>query len=237
MTNPAIEASRAQWRQYFQGGGRFDIRYTLDELMTPTKAAGRIAVEAALAVRNPGRALWGALESYETTLQLEIAKNYFGDPPMNPALGISAYGLHLPTMPALPWEMISAVIISNQLSAMAQATNGHILETPPVGNASTLVRSDFNYLTLMGVITTDAHAARALVANPAHADVVTVMDTPTGGAIGNIAIHLDPYLGPEQIVEFLFMLDLLTDDRGIKVYQVAQGIDITLTAEAIRKLN
>ena len=235
--NATVEASRQQWRHYFQTGGRFDIRYNLDELMTPSKAAGRIALEAALAVRSPDIALLSALGAYEVSEELSSASNYFGNPPLNPGLGISGYGLHLPTLPALPWEQVSAVIISNQLSAMAQASNGHILETPPVGNASTVIRSDFNYLTLMTVITTDAHAARSLVPNPAYADVVTVMNTPRGGAIGNIAVQLDPYLGPEQIVEFLFMLDLITGDRRIKVYQVGQGIDIILMAEQIRTLN
>ena len=237
MIDPAIEASRAQWRQYFQGGGRFDILYTLDEVMTPEKAAARVAVEAAIAIRSPEVAILAAWTASDVMKDLDFVTDYFGNPATNAGLGISGYGLHLPTLPALPWEHVAAIVVCNQLSAMSQARNGHILETPPVGNASTVIRGDFNYLTLVNVITTDAHATRALVPNPSYADVVNVLTTSSGATIGDIAIRLDPYLGPEQVVEFLFMMDLLTDDRGIKVYHVAETYDISETVAGILKLN
>jgi len=237
MTNPAVEASRQQWRQYFHGGGRFDIRYNLDELMTPAKAAGRVAIEAAIAIRSPEVALLAAWSANDVMKDLEFVTDYFGDPSTNAGLGISGYGLHLPTLPALPWEHVAAIVVCNQLSAMSQASNGHILERPPVGNDSTVIRSDFSYLTLVNVITTDAHATRALVPNPGYADVVNVLTTASGAAIGDIAVRLDPCLGPEQVVEFLFMMDLLTDDRGIKVYHVAETYDISQIVAGILTRN
>jgi len=236
MSNPAIEASRQQWRVHFAAGNRFDIPYNLDELMTPSKAAGQTTVGVAIAVLNPIVAGIAALGAYGVSEELAAASNYFGNPPVNPALGISGSGLHLPTLPVLPWEQIAAVIISNQQGATSQARNGHILESAPFGNESTVHLGE-GHLTTMSVIVSDAHFVRSLVSSPAYTEVVSVLTTPTGRAIGSIPVHLDPYLGPEQMIEFLFMLKLLTDDRGLKVYQVANPIEAIIRADEIRKVN
>lgn len=236
MTNPAIEASRQQWRLHFSAGNRFDIPYQLDELMTPSRAAGQTTAGVAIAVLNPIVAGIAALGAYGVSQELAAASNYFGNPPVNPALGISGSGLHLPTLPVLPWEQVAAVIISNQRGATSQARNGHILESLPFGNEST-VHLGAGHLTTMSVIVSDAHFARSLVPNPTYAELVSVLTTPTGRAIGSIPVQLDPYLGPEQIVEFLFMLQLMTDDRRIKVYQVANPIEALIRADEIRKFN
>jgi len=237
MNSPAVAASKAQWLQYFAAGNRTDIPYNLSELLTATKAGIQLAVEGALAIRDPSIALLSVLGAYTIAEDRTFAQNYFGDAPAGASLGISGAGLHLPTIPVLPWEAIGAIVISNQQSVMVQAANSSILQMPPVGNTSGAFRFDSDFLTVISIVTADGHATRRLVADQRYAGVVDLFETPQGNAIGQVLPQLDPYLGPEQIVEFLFLLHLSAEARGIKVYQVKGFPELLQRVVDIGQLN
>ena len=236
MTTPAVEASKQQWRDYFAAGNRYDIPYNLDEMLTAGSAGAQIAYRALLTARSPDMAIGYGADALQIRDELAYVTNAFGRDPQHPTIGISGWGLHFPTLPGVPWGDVAAVIVSNQLSAMAQATNGHILETPPVGDASTFVRSDFVYNTGLCFITTDGRATRAQ-ALPAYEGFVEYLETPAGRVLGKVMPPLDPFLGPEQIVEFLFLLLTMADVHGITVYQVGKYLEIGRRSEEIRLAN
>jgi hypothetical protein len=233
---PEVEASRAEWRAYFAAGSRYDIPYDLSEMITQDSVTGQLALRALLTARNPDMAVGYGYDAYQITEERKYVANAFGVDPQHPTLGISGWGLHFPTLPNLPWSAVAAVIVSNQLSAMSQASNGYILDTPPVGNDSTVVRPDFVYNTGLCVITKDGRATRAL-ALPAAEGFVTYLETPAGAVLGQVMPPLDPFLGPEQMVEYLFLLHILAEVNDIKIYQVEKYLDIASLAEKIRLAN
>ena len=236
MRTPEVEASRAQWREFFAAGNRHDVPYTLSEMISQESVTGQLALRALLTARRPDMAVGYGLDAIQITEERKYVVNAFGSEPRHPTLGISGWGLHFPTLPAMPWGDVAAIIVSNQLSAMSQASNGYILDTPPVGNDSTVVRPDFVYNTGLCIITKDGRATRAQ-ALPASEGFVTYLETPTGAVLGQVMPPLDPFLGPEQMVEYLFLLHILAEVNGIKIYQVEQFLDITFLAEKIRLAN
>ena len=236
MSTPEVEASRAQWREYFAAGNRHDIPYNLSEMMTQDSVNGQLALRAVLTARNPGMAVSYGFDAFQIAEERKYVVNAFGTSPQHPTLGISGWGLHFPTLPAMPWSDVATIIVSNQLSAMSQASNGYILDTPPVGNDSTVVRSDFVYNTGLCIITKDGRATRNR-ALPASEEFVTYLETPTGKVLGQVMPPLDPFLGPEQMVEYLFLLHILAEVNEIKIYQVEQFLNIAFLAEQIRLAN
>lgn len=228
MNDPsAIEASKHQWRAYFDAGHRYDVPLDTRHLLTGGK----------LALKFLWRGNLEVLDAVSDVGEHQIGKLFFGDTP-NPSLGVSNVGLHFPTVPTLPWTDIAAIILMNQASLMAQASNGYILEQPPVGNTSTVFRSDLAYISAMMIVTADGtKTQQQLVSNPAYADVVLVHPTPSGKRIGTIQTPLDPYVGPEQGVEYLFLLHLMARKHGVTMYHAESYPKMMGTFNTIREMN
>ena len=237
MDHASIQASKQQWLRYFEAGNRHDLVYNLDEMLSQENVAAQISLRGLLSLRNPDMAASYGIDAFQLTEHLVYVTNYFGTNPVNPALGISGYGLHFPTLPALPWEDISAVVISNQLGAMAQASNGGILETPPVGDLSKHFRGIGGFLTVLGLVTDDGYKTRSLSRNPAGSGFVSIIETPRGRHLGELLPPLDPFLGPEQIVEFLFLFHALCEARGIKIYHVTSAMQLEMLVQEIGQAN
>jgi hypothetical protein len=237
VDHESIQASKRQWLAYFEAGNRHDLYYNLDEMMSQGEVAFQLSYRALLTMRSPDMALAYGMDAFQLAEHLAFVTNYFGTDPVNPTLGISGYGLHFPTLPALPWQDVSAVIISNQLGAMAQASNGGMLETPPVGDTSRHFRGLGGFLTVLGVVTADGYRTKSLSTNSAGSGFVSIVDTPRGRHLGQLLPPLDPFLGPEQMVEFLFLLHALCQAKGIKVYHVRSLMDLEGLTLEIGKAN
>ena len=213
-----IEANKKQWLEYFASGQRYDIPFNKRYVLTAGKLLGLLALRGTVATMENNAVLQGAnaVGAFNQISEYDYGQKFFGDTP-TPTAGVSGWGLHFPTIPGIAWEDISGIIIMNELSIMSQARNGFMLETPPVGSAPKMIRWDYTYITVMIFILADGTKVQASMPNPENRDLIHTQWTPQGKNLGRLQMFLDPFLGPEQGVEYLFLVHLMADLHNIQI--------------------
>jgi len=192
-----------QWLDFFANGGQHFIPYNLPYLA----ASGREESMSNIAGVGGGSAV--VLLGLQG-LQAVVAQWYFGTNPV-PSIGISQRGLHFPTVPLIMWEDIIAINFTNLRGTWSRASNSFMLPDPGVGTLQSADRTETS------ILFRNATAIKATV-DRLSAPVINEHRTPRGQDWGEIIPWLDPALGAEQTVEFLYLVYLMCAVRGIPIY-------------------
>ena len=214
-----IDATGQQWLNFFDAGGRQDFHYNIPYLVKTGHQTAAI---------NMGITDWGGAAALLGIQAIEaaVAFQYFGGQ-QTPILGISAKGLHLPTLPLVRWEEIAAILFDNLRGTWHRASNAWMIPDPGEGRLNTAER------TITSILVTDAPQLRATVSDPRCTSVIVDRPTARGGQWGDITAWLDPALGAEQVVEFVYLLLLMCERHGIRIYNTGgftgalRSIDLT----------
>jgi hypothetical protein len=198
------DPAEQQWLDFFAKGGRHDVPYNIQYLMDARReqTAMNLVGQSAL---NAGVQL--GLNS----MHAAVLYSYFGGQ-QNPVIGVSGLGLHLPTVPLVRWADLAAVLIDNLREVWLRASNRFMIPDPGMGGA---VMSTEAQITLVAV---NGQELLASVNTPNCEYAVTVRSTASGAQWGSSVVQLDPALGAEQVVQLVYLVNLMCRHNGVKIY-------------------
>lgn len=198
----SVDPTGQQWLDFFAGGGRHDIAYNMRAVadvahMDQVLLTGRVGLSASTILTG--------LSS--------IAPYWFYGGTTNPTFGFSQHGIHLPVVPLVKWDDIAAVIVKNLRGTLRRAQNGSMLADPGVGGE----RSESAELVF---VVKNADLIASTITNPKCTYLVTHKDTASGQHWGTVPTRLEPDVGPEQAVQLVYLLQLMAEQRGIRIFHV-----------------
>ncbi|MEO7122683.1 MAG: hypothetical protein ABI400_06110 [Lacisediminihabitans sp.] len=199
-----VDATGQQWLDFFDAGGRHDFQYNIPYLVKTGRQTAAI---------DMGISTWttAAVRLGLQYVEAVAAFQYFGGQ-QAPTLGISGQGLHLPTLPLVRWEEIAAILFDNLRGTRHRASNAWMIADPGVGRENTADR------TMASILVTDAPQLRSTISDSRCTALIADTPTPRGGQWGDITAYLDPALGAEQVVEFIYLLTLLCEKHSVRIY-------------------
>jgi hypothetical protein len=201
---PSFDATELQWLEFFDKGGRHDIPYNIQYLVDSTRTANSLD----LVGISPASA---AVEIGLNTVQAGIAYAYFGGQ-TNPVIGVSREGLHLPTIPVVRWADLAAVLVDNLREVWLRASNAFMIADPQHGGAIMTTGAQINLLVVNGP------ELQATINTPNCENAVVVYPTASGAQWGAVLMQLDPGLGAEQVVQLMYLINLMCEKHGVTIY-------------------
>ena len=204
-------AAKRQWWDFFAAGGRHDIPLSqgavVDERNESQTAIRVVSASAGSPIEVIGSV---ALNSIASQASGFVDSWYLGDNPA-PTVGFTKHGLHLPTIPLIRWEDVAAIIHGNMRGARDRATNKDLIPDPGVGSVRDTPVDSL-------LLIRNADQVRPTI-DPRFADVLIAETTASGARWGTVVLRNDPAMGPEQLVEFAFLLDVLGTPHGMETHQ------------------
>jgi len=213
-----------QWIDFFASGKTFDTTYNL-----PGLKATNLKDAAAL-----GAADTGFIASLGVTqLKLLPYHAYFGTyPGPNPVISISQHGLHTPSLPLLKWEDMVGVVISDLSIIQDKATNGNIIPRSGHGKGFIGMRSDH---TSFDIVVRNANLLRSTLVYCTNPNLTLEQHTTKSGKDWSVyQVILDPALGPEQTIQFIYVMYIMLAQHNIPV-QHAGGAFSPMASMQIEK--
>jgi len=198
-----------EWIDYFAAGKTFDTTYNL-----PGLRSNNLKDAAAL-----GAADIGFVASLGITQVKMLSYNaYFGtNPSPNPVISISQHGLHTPSLPLIKWEDMVGVVISDLSIIQSKATNGSIIPPTGIGKGFIGMRAD---KTGFDIIVRNANVLRSTLQYCISPDLTLPQQTTKSGKDWSVyQIILDPAIGPEQTIQFIYVMYAMLAHHNIPVHQ------------------
>jgi hypothetical protein len=217
---PTFDQNEQQWLDFFDKGGRHDVAYNIQYLVDVTRAANSMKVA--------GRGVLStAMGIGINEIQSAIFFAYFGGQ-VNPVVGVSAAGLHLPTVPVVRWSELAAVIVDNLRETWLRASNASMIPDPGVGGALVSTRSQITLLSVEG------QQLKASINTPGCENAVMVSPTASGAAWGSVLMQLDPGLGAEQVVQLMYLITLMCKKNGVRIFHTGGAMG-DIAADTMKK--
>ena len=198
-----------QWLNFFDSGQRYDIFYN-------PLAADQAELDKGMAegIGFPGGGLLTGLYLGQMTQNARYKFiHFFGDNP-RPSIGISNAGLHFPEIPLIRWEDIAGAGFGELRGLRNRAANGGMIPEPNTGGAHSKENST------MTIFVRNASLILGTM-NPKYHDLFELHTAASGQPMATLWLPLDPGLGAEQVVEFVYLFNLMAYRRGIVPFYTA----------------